>query len=333
MGLRVDIGVFAYNEGMGISRMVHRLAAQDLTGLDARIVILANGCTDATVALATEAARGTGIEVLDLPLSGKSRTWNSFVHQHSRPDTDVLVFADADIDFPAPDCLARLARGLTQRPDLWALNSQPLKDIVVNPVGLGLQDKLIVAATGGLDDWKRAICGQLYAMPATVARRFNLPIGLPVEDGFLRAMILTDGLTEDEDFSRIDGLDGLSHIYESERSVHALLRHQVRIVVGSAINAAAFAFMRKAPVENRHAMLREAASDSEWLPAMIRSQLPVWPHGYVPWHFLTKRLQRAFAAPRSAKRLVVVPAGFAFDAIVYVWAQIRMAKGTGAGFW
>ena len=43
--MRVDIGVFAHNEAAGIADMVARLLAQDLSGLEARILVLANGCT------------------------------------------------------------------------------------------------------------------------------------------------------------------------------------------------------------------------------------------------------------------------------------------------
>ena len=61
---------------------------------------------------------------------------------------------------------------------------------------------------------------------------------------------------------------------------------------------------------------------------MLRAGLPRLPHGYVPFHFLFKRLSRA-----RLSRLPVALMGFGFDAIVYLRAQIRMARGTGAGFW
>jgi hypothetical protein len=170
-------------------------------------------------------------------------------------------------------------------------------------------------------------------MPAARARRFHLPVGLPVEDGFLRAMVLTDALTGPEDFSRIDGLEGLAHIYESERSIGRLIRHQERIVIGSAINAAAFAALRDLPPEDRADELATAARDDGWLPSVIAARLQAAPGGYVPLHFLTKRLTRAFTRPLQARRLAVALPGFAFDLIVYLRAQYRMAKGAGAGFW
>jgi hypothetical protein len=276
------------------------------------------------------------VEVADLAEGGKSRTWNRFVHDLARDAAEVLIFVDADIAFTAPDCLKRLALGLVARPELWVLNSQPVKDIVARPEGLGALDKIIAAAGGGLDDWKTAICGQLYAMPAARARRFHLPIGLPVEDGFLRAMVLTDALTGPEDFGRIDGLDGLSHLYASERRIAALIRHQTRIVIGSAINFAAFEALRALPEEARRPALARAAADEGWLVRAIRARLPGWPFGFVPMHFLTKRLQRLWSHPRDLlrpKRVFLALMGFGFDAIVYVLAQYRMARGTGAGHW
>lgn len=334
----VDIGVFAHNEAEGIGHMVARLAAQDILragDMAVRVLILANGCKDATVAVAQATAR-PGITVVDLAEGGKSRTWNRFVQTISRPEADVLVFCDADIEFSDTGALQRLVRGLLGRPELWVMNSQPIKDIVARPEALSAQDRLIAAASGGLDDWKTAICGQLYAMPAEKARRFRLPIGLPVEDGFLRAMVLTDALTGPEDFSRIDGAEGVSHTYASERRVLDLIRHQTRIVIGSAINLSCFNVLRKIPSASRHAELKRAMVNDRWLPEVIRRELPRMPYGYVPPHFLVKRLRRLLANPAQRwqpKRVLLTLAGTGFDAVVYLRAQIAMARGAGAGFW
>jgi glycosyltransferase involved in cell wall biosynthesis len=334
----VDIGVFAHNEADCIGRMVARLAAQDIlraSDMAVRVLILANGCKDATVAVAQATARA-GITVVDLAEGGKSRTWNRFVQTISRPEADVLVFCDADIEFCDAGALQRLVRGLLGRPELWVMNSQPIKDIVARPEGLSAQERMIAAASGGLDDWKSAICGQLYAMPADKARRFRLPIGLPVEDGFLRAMVLTDAMTGPEDFGRIDGAEGVSHTYASERQVFDLVRHQTRLVIGSAINLCCFNVLRGIPLDNRHAELKRAMVNDRWLPEVIRRELPRMPYGYVPPHFLVKRLVRLLSNPRERlqpKRLLLTLAGTGFDAVVYLRAQIAMARGVGAGFW
>ena len=329
--MKVDLGVFAHNEAAGIAAVVRALRAQAVPGLDLRILVLANGCRDATAARAAEA----GAEVADLAEGGKSRTWNRFVHDLSRPDAAVLIFADADIELPEPDALARLVAGLRANPALHVMNSRPVKDIVAHPQGLGWQDRLIAMAGGTLDDWQKAICGQLYAMPAARARAHWLPIGLPVEDGFLRAMVLTDALTVPEDLARIDGAD-VWHIYESERTIPALIRHQVRIVIGSAINMAVFETIRAVAAPDRAVALRQAAQQEGWLADVIRARLPRLPDGFVPLHFLVKRSQNLLRAPRRLLRpkgILLLLAGFGFDLIVYVLAQIRMARGTGAGHW
>lgn len=329
--MQVDIGVFAHDEGAGIARMVAGLLAQDFGGLDVRLLVLANGCHDDTAAR----ARAAGAEVADLPEGGKSRTWNRFVHDLSRPTADVLVFADADIELPEPDAIRRLVAELVARPGLHVMNSRPVKDIAARPQGLGWQDRLIGLAGGTLDNWRTAICGQLYAMPAAKARAHWMPVGLPVEDGFLRAMVLTDELTRPEDLSRIDGAD-VWHIYESERTIRSLIRHQVRIVIGSAINMAVFETIRRSSGQERPDLLRRAATQEAWLSHAIRERLPRWPDAFVPLHFLVKRTQNLLRQPRKILRpkgLVLLVVGFGFDLIVYVLAQMRMARGTGAGHW
>ncbi|WP_066262934.1 glycosyltransferase [Hydrogenophaga flava] len=340
--IRVDVGVFAHNEAGGITRTLQELMRQEVAGLDVRVLVLANGCTDDTAELArtfaqsgTNSPLGARVEVAELAQGGKSRTWNRYVHELSRPDAEVLIFMDADIDIPESDSLLRLVKGLTSNPALHAFNSHPIKDIVYRPENLGLLDKAIAMGSETLNDWKTAICGSLYAMPSARARVLHMPVGLAVEDGFLRAMILTDALTADEDFSRIDGGD-VFHVFASERSVLALIKHQTRIVIGSAINNAAFTALRAVPLPQRRAALAAAASQDNWLSEVIRSQLPKWPYGWIPLHYLTKRIGFIARQPKKLlhpRQIFVLVLGFGFDLVVYINAQIKMAKGVGAGHW
>jgi hypothetical protein len=332
-GLRVDIGLFAQNEAAGIADMMAHLAGQDVfaAGLDVQVHVLCNGCTDDTVPRARVAAPA-GFRVHDLPEAGKSRTWNRFVHHVARRDADVLVFCDTGIRWPDAGAVGRLVEGMLARPDLHVLNSQPVKDIAVaGPKGLA--ERLIVASAGGLDDWRRAICGQFYAMPGPAARRYILPIGLPVEDGFLHAMVVTDRFTAADDNTLIDGLEGAWHIYPSERTVGGLIRHQTRLVVGSAINAAVFRHLKAEGFERIARELSRAAADENWLPSVLRLRLPRLPYAYVPLHFAFKRLGRRMQGQGILRRTGLKMLGLAFDLIVYLNAQVKMARGVGAGHW
>lgn len=338
--IQIDVGVFAYNEERSIGTVLDQLARQTLFTddvFDARLIVLANGCRDDTAAIARRHAKGRPFEVLDLAEAGKSRTWNRFVHQATRPGADILIFCDADITLVDDGTLVSLCRMLTENPSVQATSSRPVKDIVHAPGDLTPVERMIAAAGGGLDDWRTAICGQLYAARSSAARSFHMPIGLPVEDGFARAMIATQTLSRPEDLSRIDAREDIFHVYGSERTIGALIRHQTRIVIGSAINAVLFEHLRRLPPDrSANAELAEAARTPDWLATILRRSLPSRRHGWVPFHFLTKRLTgiaRRGGRPRGIKAWLLLAAGFAFDLIVFVRAQIMMARGKGAGFW
>lgn len=332
---KVDLAIFAHNEERNMRAVLTMLAKQSIfenAQVSVRIIVLANGCTDQTVSVAQttirELAHGRHFEVCDLVIGGKSRAWNTFVHETARADADHLIFCDADIDIPEPDTLERLLAFVQADPKRVVASSKPVKDIVYSPDNLNYRDKIIAAAGGTLDNWRKSICGQLYVMRAATARSFHLPIGLPVEDGFVRAMTLTDLFRHPEDLELIDGDETIFHVYESERGIGALIRHQVRIVIGSAINAIVFDVVRQSDAPDL--LLREAANDDDWLARTCKNALPQR-YGYVPIHFLTKRLGNL--GGQSLKRKAIILVGFGFDALVYVIAQFKMARGTGAGHW
>lgn len=331
----LDIGVFAYNESGNIAAMIQTLNRQDILddpNFAIRIHILANGCSDDTVEQAEAAIAGlTGQRdyvVHDLAEGGKSRTWNCFVHDLSRPDANLLVFCDADIDIPKTCNISRLVRYCETQPGCVASPSQALKDITYAPVNLSLKDHLISAAGGTRYNWRKSIAGSLYVAEAAVVRSFHLPIGLPVEDGFVRAMLVTDVMRHPEDTRRIDSEEGIFHIYKSERSLRSIIRHQVRLVIGSAINSVVFGVLHGS--DDPQAILVHAASDPGWLDKTLHRELPR-KYGYVPLSPLTKRLNRFSVTPWRRKPVVIV--GFAFDFLVYAIAQFKMFRGVGAGFW
>lgn len=332
----IDIGIFAHNEAGGIAAMLGELARQDLfcaPGRSVRVHLLANGCSDDTVAVARAAVAsgwpGAPLVIHDLAEGGKSRTWNRFVHDLSRPEAGMLMFCDADIRLPAADSLSRLVAHLEARPGLQAVSSRPVKDMSHDNPPRGPVERLIALAGGTLGDWKTSICGQLYVMPAAMARRFHLPVGLPVEDGFVRTMVASDVMRQPGDLSRLDGAEGVFHVYESERRLGPLVRHQVRIIIGSAINAQLFAELAETP--DVPATLERAAADPDWLGGGLSRRLPRW-YGWGGTHFVTRRFHNWRRSP-SLKRTAALIPGLAFDAVVYVIAQARMARGTGAGFW
>ncbi|MEY8800458.1 glycosyltransferase family 2 protein [Leisingera sp. XS_AS12] len=339
--LKIDIGIFAHNEGAGIAAMLADLAGQSLlqAGADLRLFVLANGCSDDTVAQARAALAASALtdraEVLELPEPGKSRTWNRFTHEFSRAEADLLIYCDADIRFADASTLQQLADFMQANPQLAASSSFPVKDLALAERRLSLVEKLIVSGGSSREEVRSHICGQCYAARAAEVRAVHMPAGLPVEDGFLRAMLLTRNFTAPEDLSRIDASPAVWHIYESERTLAALIRHQTRIVIGGAVNLALFDHLRRLPRNQRSAALQQAAAQEGWLQNMLAAALPRAPWGWVPVHFLVKRSAAMLRAPGTLRpgRLAKLIAGQGFDLVVWLLAQWRMARGSGAGFW
>lgn len=346
MSIIIDIGIFAYNEQARIKNTISDLAKQSIFGRDEispRIHLLANGCTDATVSEAKKAVAELPPEVakafnlLDLDIKGKSRTWNHFVHSLSREDAEFLLFLDGDIRVPDTDHIAKMLDLVQSSEHKHVVNSRPLKDISLSTSDLNFFEKTILAFSGSLSNYKTSICGQMYLARSQALSSIYMPAGLPVEDGFLRAMILTDLLTQPEDLRRIDGDEDIAHTYESIRTLGELINHQTRIVIGSAVNATLFRYLRAhcRTVEEAKAALRSSADDTLWLKARLNEALPQSPYGYVPFSFLTKRLKNMFSGEQkpSLKLLMRAAIGFQFDVIIYLVASYKMARGSGAGYW
>ena len=339
----VDIGVFAHNEENNICRIIEELAKQNKifsNKYSVRIFILANGCTDNTVKNASELissdASYESFEIINIEQGGKSRTWNKFVHNISRHNATHLIFCDSDIWFTKANILLELCEKLSNDPKLSVVTSKPVKDLQLKSGKLSRLEKLILSSGGSLTNWKKSICGQLYVTRASIAKSMYLPIGLPVEDGFVRAMIATKRLTQIEDLSQFDGDDEYFHIYSSEKSITKLIEHQVRIVIGSSINASIYSYIRKQDPLERNLLIQKMAEDEGILKKILMDSFPNWKYGWVPWSFLFKRINYSLRNPNklfSFRAIFVLFSGFCFDLIVYLIAQYRMAKGKGIGYW
>ncbi len=341
----IDVAVFAYNEAANIEHLIKDVVKQSVfrrTDIDFRLLILANGCTDNTVSMANAVRNQLDpdlahcIEVLDFEAGGKSRTMHHFIQNCSRKEADLLGFMDADIRLPEPDTLENMVDQLLDRPLLQTFTSRPIKDIDQNNESSNLIARIIAAGGGGLSDYRNSICGQLFMMRTAMARQIGLPAGLPVEDGFIRAMMLTDLLSAPEDFERIDGDPEIYHVYESIRGVAELIRHQTRIVIGSAVNEVLFAkISQDAPTqEEAHKLLMSASADANWLGHVLKEGLPKRPFGYVPFPYLLWRLKAYPESGKSGpKSLLMLLLGVGFDVVVYVRASFHMMTRPSSGYW
>lgn len=348
--VKLDVGIMAHNEAGGIARFLTQLSDQSIFSardIDSRLVLVANGCTDDTVAIARRTIAGlpiafsSRIEVIELEKGGKSRSMNHYLRRFTREDSDVIGFMDADIDLPQKDTMLIMARALRDRPDLRVFVSNALSDVTFHKLEVGPLARLMASGSGSSVDPRKSICGQLFMLRAEFGRKLGLPADLPVDDGYIRIMALTDFLSQPQDLELIDGDPEAYHVFRTsprDRTISALLRHNVRIMVGTAINFVLIRkFEREAHGSARTAeILRDAGETEGWLQAVMREETPVFPHGFIPFRFATKRLTHGFrtaAWKRGPRAIVLMVAGAGLDVATYVGATVRMMKNRGVGHW
>lgn len=110
MSVACSILIPAHNEAGYIEPCLEALLASDATGAGVEVIVMANGCTDDTVALAQGyaarfAVKGWPLNVLDLPQGGKMGALNAgdAAAQHG-----ARIYVDADV-VVSPPLIAQLA--------------------------------------------------------------------------------------------------------------------------------------------------------------------------------------------------------------------------------
>jgi glycosyltransferase involved in cell wall biosynthesis len=284
--MRVSIGIFAHNEQGHIGRLLKSLTKQDLLktvgdrGDFLEIITLANGCRDAT---AQEAERAAGFirrvrpsisartEVIEA--SGKSNAWNIYVHRFSDPLADFLIFMDADITLVGDGTLRLLIHALEQNLKANVSVDVILKDIAFKRAQ-SLSDRLSLAATELNQTGPAKLAGSLYCGRANILRGIWMPIGLLVEDGFLKAMVATQNFTNQENPHAIIRVQGAAHTFEAVTNPRSVFKHEVRLLIGTWMNVVLFGHLRRMVFETTEtagALIQEwNQHNPDWFTSLLR---------------------------------------------------------------
>ena len=301
--MRLSIGIFAHNEERNIGATLESLFRQtllkDSTDYEVNsieILCLANGCTDATVEMARSCGQSTaariGYRVVELPEPGKSRTWNAFVHDLSDRDADFLILMDADIVFEGDDVLEQLLRQLIADRHAQVATDTPIKSLRREAKNLSIADRGSLAASEQKSK-VGVLCGQLYCARAGSLRTIWLPPELPVEDGYLAAMITTTGFTLSTDLTRIAWVPSAKHFFRTHRSIGEYISHEARIIVGSTINSWLFSVLWEEGKKGHvGAFVRTRnAADPAWLSRLVEQKVRSGGTWLIPMHFVLWRLE------------------------------------------
>ena len=343
----VTIGILAHNEEDQIGTLIKDISRQTILnnpGLSIEIQIAANGCTDRTVTVAQTALAGDAFRrpnvrsfVHDYPEPGKSNAWNYMIHEFSSANSEYIIFLDADIRLPDDTTLQLLLESLVRSELALVAVDESVKDLALTPTLTPLE-RLILKATGTAHDTHKAIAGGCYCAKFSALREIWMPVGLPGEDGFLRAMLLTSSFTREEDLNRHLFVPGARHIFESERTISGVFRHNVRLAVGTAINVFLFHHFRRdlgrTPNLASYIQHRNAV-DPKWINTLIAKEMRSKRYFILPTGFIWRRVKwfATFPTREQFRRGPIFLLGFAFDLAVYLRANHLMRNGTGAGFW
>jgi glycosyltransferase involved in cell wall biosynthesis len=347
----LSLGMMAWNEEDSIRPTLESLFQQTIferltrRGERCEILVLANGCTDRTVAVAQEIctrmeqthpwAAGFAARVIDIPEAGRNNAWNRFVHEFSAPEARCLGMMDADILFLEPETLFSLVTTIEERPHVRAASGRQRKDLLFKPRKT-LWERLSIATSTMTATIEGQITGQLYCLRADIARTLYLPRDLSAnDDGFFKQAICTEFLTKPIDPSHIVTAPRAEHVYEAYVSPRDILNNQKRQMIGQTTVHVLLEYLKTLPEEDRRnlaaTLRRHEQRDPDWLKKRVGEHLRRNRHFWQLFPGLVTFRFRRLWKLRGMKRLTHLPAacaGFVVTMLACARAHRALRKGT-----
>jgi len=348
----ISIGILAWNEEESIGLAVKSLLKQTLIRELAdhsedqlEIVVVPNGCSDRTDEKAADTLR-TGATTLpadrfswrveSLREAGKVNAWNQFAHRFSNQAADYVFLMDADISFTHPDTLKNMVLALEQTPQAEASTDLPQKHILFKSRKT-LGDRLSLAIGQITQSAPAQLTGQLYCARGPMLRRIHMPLGLIVEDGFLKQMICSNLFTQQPNNARIIRAPNASHVFEAYFRVIDIFNNQRRQQIGHCI----YTYLRdnlKADTSGKDAgelIAKNNARDPDWFRKVIRERVQQGGRWVIYPGALGVRFKRLknLSPLQAILRLPVAIVAFFMDVVILVAANNRLRSGQLAGVW
>ncbi|WP_189044377.1 glycosyltransferase family 2 protein [Micromonospora sonchi] len=174
----------AFNEADGIAHTLGRLFNSSSAGNNVTVVVVANGCTDDTAAV----ARSFGVRVLEIPTPSKTAAMNA---ADQMVDGDVRIYADADAPLTAE--LVRDLAAAVGRPGIAAAVPRPM----IDTSGSAWPVRAYYAVNARLPVFRNRLFGRgVIALSAEARSRFEDFPELIADDMFLDAVIGADEKVE-----------------------------------------------------------------------------------------------------------------------------------------
>jgi len=347
--MKIVIGLLAWNEENSIAATLASLSIQSLLrhanaeSFQMEIVVVPNGCTDTTPAVAAKALRllqsdvpSITCRVESLAEGGKSHAWNRLVHDLTAADVDYFIMMDADIELLTPGTLEALWKTLETNPKALISTDLPVKHLT-RKSRLSLLDRILL----GVGKMTRAtpgqLTGQLYCARGSALRQVKMPKGLIVEDGYLKQILCTGGFSHPVDNSLIVRAEGASHLFECYTRLSDIWNHQIRQATGHTLYTYLTKYVRTHVAERPvfTVLLEMSRNDPEWFLRVIREEVKARGWWVMDTPSLTMRWQRIRFAkgPGKLKFLALAMAASPFDLAVFLVSNARLRSGRVKGLW
>lgn len=348
----VSIGILAFNEASQISRTLESLFNQSLfqnpsphRGIE--IVVVPNGCTDSTAAIACATLQELAGQcdpnairwrVCEVEQPGKCNAWNFYVSKFSDASADYLFLMDADIEFRQPDTLENMLDTLENSPEAWVSVDKPIKDIFFKNNKSLMEWFSILIAMSGSNSGPAGICGQLYCAKAAMLRRISLPVAMQGEDGFLATMIRTAGFTSPDVSDRIVRAPEASHVFEAYTDLNRLLRHERWIVLFNTIDWFLCSYLSancNSQLDAGSLIKQRNEENPLWLHEIIQTAVSEKGWWVIP-NWLVFRRWRSLQYKGPLKAIILIPVvaiAFLADLLICYQANLELKSGGGMGYW
>lgn len=348
----ISIGILAWNEeesiGMALQSLLEQTLLRELADhAEERleIVVVPNGCSDRTDEKAAEALRKGAAaiptdrfswRVENLREAGKVNAWNQFVHRFSNQAADYIFLMDADISFTHPDTLKNMVRSLVETPQAEASTDLPQKHILFKSRKT-LGDRLSLAIGQITQTAPAQLTGQLYCARGPMLRRIHMPLGLMVEDGFLKHMMCTHLFTQPPDNTRIIRAPNASHVFEAYFRIMDIFNNQRRQQIGQCIYTYIRDYLKSTSGEKDagERIAENNARDPDWFRKVIRERVQQGGWWVIYPGALGVRFTRLknLSPAQALLRFPVAIIAFLMDVVVLVAANRRLRSGQLAGVW
>jgi len=342
----VAIGIFAHNEMDNIVTTLESLAQQDVFSLGifpdyhTTVSVLANGCTDETANIAEAylsqvPALNGNIVVIDKP--GKSNAWNEFIHSSESEFVDYFVCMDSDITFGSGNVISRLIDRLSASEEAYLAVDIAEKDTLLKS-SKTISEKISLIFSRMMKQGSTAVAGSLYCAKGERLRKIYMPEGLPVEDGFLRAMIVTDLFTKKDNNKRILVVDDACHYFTPDASIRSLLKHEERLLIGTFINSVIYGYLWETVAHTQIDAGSLVARNNNERPNWVEELIVNYREKHdplIPKHFYYKYWSRwkTFGPSKKILSFTLVSIASIVKFCLIKKIEKRLSRESGLGFW